>query len=318
MANMPGSKPPVLTVVVPVYNEAESIIEFCTQLRATLEAMKVSYEVLFVDDGSTDDSRKLIRALKWSRARVISFIANAGHQAALDAGYRESAGDFVVCLDADLQHPPTLIPTLLATAQTEQVDVVFAARAKRTTDSWFKRRTALAYYRLMRALTDVDIQESAADFRLVSRRVVDVIRSLPPGQQVFRLLIPSLGFHQRTVQYEASERFAGTSKYTLDKMVGLSVSSVVGFTTKPLTISIRAGLIVSLISFAGFIYVIVRFYSGHTIEGWASLFSTVLFVFGLMLIILGVFGVYIGAIVRALQARPPYLIDRRDRESEGS
>lgn len=318
MAKTPVNARPTLSVVAPVYNEAESIVEFCAQLRATLDGMNVSYEVLFVDDGSRDDSRTLIEALAWPEARVISFIANAGHMAALDAGYRASAGDYVVCLDADLQHPPSLIPTFLETALTEKVDVVYAVRAMRSTDSWFKRRSALAYYRLMRALTDVDIQSSAADFRLISRRVVDVIRALPPGQQVFRLLIPSLGFAQRTVQYEAAERFAGTSKYTLDKMVGLSVSSVIGFTTKPLTLSIRAGLIVSLVSFAGFVYVIVRFYTGHTVEGWASVFSTVLFVFGILMIILGVFGLYIGAIVKAIQGRPSYLIDIRDSENKGS
>jgi dolichol-phosphate mannosyltransferase len=280
--------------------------------------MGVTYEVIFVDDGSRDASRMLIESLGWAQSRVLSFVANAGHMAALDAGYRESAGDFVVCLDSDLQHPPSLIPTLLETARTEHVDVVYAARARRTTDSWFKRRSALAYYRLMRAITDVELQDSAADYRLISRRVVNIIRSLPQGQQVFRLLVPSLGFPQRTVHYEAAERFAGKSKYTVDRMIGLSVSSVIGFTTKPLTLSIRLGLVVSLLAFAGFVYVIVEFFAGHTVSGWASLLSTVLFVFGVLLVILGVFGFYIGAVVKALQARPVYVIDNPGSEIEGS
>jgi polyisoprenyl-phosphate glycosyltransferase len=301
-----------LSVVAPVYNECESIVEFSRQLRERLDEMTDSYEVIFVDDGSTDNSRELIQGLGWPEARVLSFVANAGHQAALDAGYRASRGAYVVCMDSDLQHPPALVPTLVKTARAEGVDVVYAVREQRAVDGRLKRRSALAYYRIMRAITDVDLHESAADFRLVSRRVVDVLSSLPAGQQVFRLLIPSLGFPYRTLPYVAAERYAGTSKYTLDKMVGLSVGSVVGFTTKPLTLSIRVGLGVSLLSFAGFVYVIVRFFSGHTVSGWASMLSTLLFVFGVLLVILGVFGFYIGAIVKALQARPPYLIDARD------
>jgi dolichol-phosphate mannosyltransferase len=308
----------VLSVVAPVYNESESIVEFSRQLRECLDAIGVGYEVIFVDDGSVDDSRELIEALEWRSARVISFVANAGHQAALDAGYRASRGDFVVCMDSDLQHPPALVPVLLETARTTGVDVVYAVREKRTNDSWFKRRSALAYYRIMHALTDVKFHESAADFRLVSRRVVDVLSSLPAGQQVFRLLIPSLGYPQRTVPYEAAARFAGSSKYTLAKMVGLSVSSVIGFSTKPLTLSIRVGLVVSLLSFAYLIFVLVEFFIGHTVSGWASLLSTLLLVFGVLLVILGVFGLYIGAIVTALQARPPYLIDDRKTGKRGT
>ena len=307
----------VLSVIAPVYNESESIVEFSRQLRDVLDGIGVGYEVIFIDDGSTDGSRGLLEAADWPAARVISFVANAGHQAALDAGYRASVGHFVVCMDSDLQHPPSLVPVLLETARSAGVDVVYAVREKRRNDNWFKRRSALAYYRLMRAITDVDIHESAADFRLISRRVVDVLCALPAGQQVFRLLIPSLGYPQRTLPYEAGERYAGASKYTLDKMVGLSVSSVIGFTTKPLTLSIRVGLIVSLLSFAGFVYVIVEFFAGHTVSGWASMLSTLLFVFGVLLVILGVFGFYIGAVVKALQARPPYLIDDRNAKSRG-
>lgn len=298
----------LLSLVIPVFNEEESIVEFCRQLRETLEGMSVEYEVLFIDDGSVDSSRDLIERLAWGQARVISFVTNAGHMAALDAGYRQAIGRYVISLDSDLQHPPSAIPLLLQTAQESDVDVVYAVRETRKRDSWFKRTTALLYYRLMRAITDVDVQNSAADFRLISHRVIKVIRDLPPGQQVFRLLIPSLGFPYRTVIYTANARFAGESKYSLKKMVDLSTTSVVGFTTKPLTISIRIGLFVSLAAVIGFIYVIVTYFSGRALEGWASMLSTVLLLFGLLFVILGVFGLYMGAILRVLIARPPYII----------
>ena len=300
---------PELSIVIPFYNESESIVEFAAQLRASVETIGVEYEIVFVNDGSTDNSVELIEQMKWSNARVISFVANAGHMAALDAGYRASAGRYVVSLDADLQHPPTLIPVLYATAWTKGVDVVYAARATRERDSFFKRTTALVYYRMMRSLTDVDVQNSAADFRLISRRVVAVIRALPPGQQVFRLLIPSFGFASETIAYEASERFAGESKYSLRKMLNLSASSVVAFTTKPLTISIRIGLLVSLIAMIGFVYVIVTYFTGNALQGWASVLSTLLLLFGLLFVILGVFGLYLGTILQTVMARPVYIIE---------
>jgi len=297
-----------LTIVIPFYNEAESILEFATQLRESVESIGVEYEIIFVNDGSTDNSVELIERLRWSRARVISFVANAGHMAALDAGYRASVGQYVVSLDSDLQHPPTLIPVMYATARNKAVDVVYAVRTTRERDSVFKRTTALVYYRMMRSLTDVDVQNSAADFRLISRRVIAVIRALPPGQQVFRLLIPSLGFASETIPYEASERFAGESKYSLRKMLNLSTSSVVAFTIKPLTISIRIGLLVSLIAVLGFIYVIVTYFNGRALEGWASVLSTVLLMFGLLFVILGVFGLYLGTILQTVMARPVYIV----------
>ena len=310
-ATKPESPAPRLSIVVPVYNEAESITEFATQLKSVLDGMALTYEVLFVDDGSDDRSVELIHAAGWREARVISFVLNAGHMAALDAGYRASRGDFVISLDSDLQHPPELIPDLFAEAVGKSVDVVYAARRTRERDSIFKRVTALTYYRGMRGLTGLDLQNSAADFRLISQRVVTVIRSLPVGRQVFRLLIPSLGFTSSTIYYTAAARFAGKSKYTLSKMINLSSESVIGFTTKPLTISIRIGLFVSLLAVIGFVYVIVTYFTGQALEGWASVLSTVLLMFGLLFVVLGVFGMYLATLVNASRARPLYIVAER-------
>jgi dolichol-phosphate mannosyltransferase len=160
----------------------------------------------------------------------------------------------------------------------------------------------------MRALTDLDLQNSAADFRLISDRVVRVIQALPQGRQVFRLLIPSLGFSHAVVYYTAAERFGGTTKYTLRKMINLSTDSIIGFTTKPLTLSIRIGLAVSLLAVVGFVYVIITYFTGQALEGWASVLSTVLLMFGMLFVILGVFGLYLGAILRSSMARPTYIL----------
>lgn len=307
-----------LSVVVPLYNEAESILEFASQLREAVESIGVSYEIIFVNDGSTDRSVELIDRLGWPEIEVVNFVANAGHMAALDAGYRASAGKYVVSLDSDLQHPPALIPVLYAAARDKAVDVVYAVRTTRERDTIFKRTTAHVYYRMMRSLTDVDVQNSAADFRLISCRVVAVIRSLPMGQQVFRLLIPSLGFASETIPYVASDRFGGESKYSLRKMVNLSTNSVVAFTIKPLTISIRLGLLVALAAVMGFVYVIVTYLSGYALEGWASVLSTVLLMFGLLFVILGVFGLYLGTILQTLMARPDYIVSTSGLDRRGS
>lgn len=305
-----------LSVVAPVYNESESIEAFCAELREVLDAMGVSYEVLFIDDGSTDDSVAIIRRFAWPQARVISFVSNAGHMAALDAGYRAALGRYVVSLDSDLQHPPGLIPNLFSTAVAGRLDVVYAVRDSRRSDGWFKKVSALAYYRLMRTLTDVDVHDSAADFRLISSRVITVIRSLPAGRQVFRLLIPSLGFPSATVGYLANPRFAGRSKYNFGRMLSLSNESIVGFTTKPLTFSIRLGLLVSGLAVLGFIYVLLAYFSGQALEGWASILATILLMFGILFVTLGVFGLYIGALVSASSGRPRYLIDETDEAAE--
>lgn len=290
-----------------MFNEAESLPEFARQLEEVLRTTGRSYEILFVDDGSSDGSAEIVEGLGIASARVIRFIVNAGHMAALDAGYRAARGDYVVTLDSDLQHPPALIPEMLAAAEREGVDVVYAARRARREDSWFKRTSARAYYRVMRALTDLDLQDSAADFRLVSHRVVAVLRSLPRGGQVYRLLIPSLKFSAATVPYEAAPRFAGASKYDLRSMVNLSIESLVGYTTKPLTLSIRLGLAISALAVLGFVYVLATYASGRALEGWASLISTILLMFGLLFVILGVFGLYLGAVLRAVRPRPGYV-----------
>jgi dolichol-phosphate mannosyltransferase len=206
-----------------------------------------------------------------------------------------------------MQHPASLIPVLYKVANTRGVDVVYAIRHKRQGDGLFKKLTARVYYWLMAKLTDVKIEANAADFRLISKRVVETLNLLPQGGQVFRLLIPSLGFSSQTVSFQASQRFAGESKYKLAKMANLGIDSIIESSVTPLKIAIKFGLGVSFLSVIGFGYVLVAFAFQGSVQGWASVISTVLLLFGALFIFLGIIGSYMSLLVKQAQARPPYL-----------
>ena len=296
-----------MTVVSPCFNEADSLRPFLNGLRTTLDALDATYEVIVVDDGSTDSSWSVLAATNWPELRALRLVANRGHQVALDAGIREAAGDYVVTMDSDGQHPPELIPVLLSAAKETNSDVVYAIRIDRTEDSWFKRSTARVYYRLMRSMTGVAIQDSAADYRLMTRFVVDVINQIP-DQKVFRLLLPYLGFSSTTVEFQALPREHGESKYSFGRMAGLAVRSSIQFSTKPLRIVMGIGFVMSFLAALWLIWVLVDFAAGRTVAGWASQMSVTLIVGGLMLFGLGIVGEYVGEVFERVKGRPNYLI----------
>ena len=298
---------PAVTVVSPCFNEADSLGPFLEDLRTTLDALKVTYEVIVVDDGSTDSSWSVLEATNWPELRALRLVANRGHQVALDAGIREAAGDYVVTMDSDGQHPADLIPVLLSAAKQSNSDVVYAIRIDRAEDSWFKRSTARVYYRLMRSMTGVAIQDSAADYRLMTRFVVDVINQIP-DQKVFRLLLPYLGFSSTTVEFQALPREHGESKYSFGRMAGLAVRSSIQFSTKPLRIVMGIGFVMSFLAALWLIWVLVDFSAGRTVAGWASQMSVTLIVGGLMLFGLGIVGEYVGEVFERVKGRPNYLI----------
>jgi len=299
---------PELSIVAPFFNEEEVLGRFARELKLVLESLRVTYEVVFVDDGSTDGSVRTLENLNWAQSRIVRLVSNSGHQSALDAGFRSATGEFVISMDCDLQHPTELIPALYKTAKTKSVDVVYAVRTERREERFFKRTSAAIYYFVMSRMTDIEVRKSAADFRLISKRVLDVLNGLAPGRQVFRLLVPSLGFASASIPYVAGERFAGSSKYTLRKMAALSLQSILQFSTRPLYFAVRVGVIFSFLALLGFLYVLLAFFSGQALPGWASLISTLLILFGLQFIVLGVFGAYLGEIVKLLQDRPAYLL----------
>lgn len=287
----------ILSVVTPCFNEQESIEAFSVRLREVLDGMGVDYEVIFVDDGSTDKTSNVLGSISWPEKRVLTLTTNVGHQNALEAGYLSSVGDYVVTLDSDLQHPPELIPVMVNSAISEGVDVVYAARKTRSEEGFLKRTSAELYYKFFRWLVGAKIQPSAADFRLVSRATVNLLASFAPGGKVFRLLIPRLGLPSSTVHYVAAKRFAGKTKYNSSQMLRLFIHSVISSSTRPLFLAAQFSIFFAFLAMVNLGYVFYAFATGLTVPGWASVSSAVLILFSVNFFVLGIFGAYLARLV---------------------
>ncbi|WP_250006116.1 glycosyltransferase [Actinoplanes sp. M2I2] len=299
-----------LSVITPMYNEREVVDHFVARLRPVLDGLGDTYEVIAIDDGSSDAtvSRLLQVRADWPQLRVVSLRRNVGHQTALRAGLRSAHGDYVVSIDADLQDPPEVIGEMLATARRETVDVVYGVRSDRSTDTAFKRNTAGVYYWMMRRLVGPWVSDQAGDFRLMSRTVVDVLNELPEPRPVYRLVVPSLGFAGAEVAYTRQERVAGRTKYPLSRMIRLTFDSVTGFSAAPLRIATWLGLLSFVLCVGLIVSALVAWGSGGVVPGWTSLYIAVLLLGGIQLICLGLLGEYVGRIYMATQQRPPYLV----------
>ncbi|MFE0384431.1 glycosyltransferase family 2 protein [Streptomyces bungoensis] len=299
-----------LSVVIPMYNEVEALPVLVSRLRPVLDGLGVPYELVAVDDGSTDGTAELLGAFRlgWPELRVIGLRRNSGHQAALTAGLDRAVGAYVVSLDADLQDPPEKIPEMLALARGEELDIVYGVRADRASDSGFKRWTAGLYYRLVRRLAGPSVPAHAGDFRLLSRAAVDALKALPDQQRVYRLLVPWLGFPSGQVTYERAPRAAGRSKYPLGRMIRLAVDSVTGFSAAPLRLATWLGGFAFLVCLGLMVYTLGAHVLGHTVAGWTSLFAGVLFIGAVQLICVGLLGEYVARIYTALQNRPTYFV----------
>ncbi|MGL4177265.1 MAG: glycosyltransferase family 2 protein [Dermatophilaceae bacterium] len=299
-----------VTVVVPMYNEAEVLPLFVERLRPVADSWDATYEVLCIDDGSTDATPVLLQRLRreWPQVRVVRLRANAGHQAAISAGLARARGRWMVTIDADLQDPPEVIGEMLGIAHGHDVDVVYGVREDRSTDTAFKRTTARAFYRSIRALSDVEAHVDAGDFRLMSRATVEAINALPEHNRVLRLVVPALGFPSASVGYRRAPRAAGESKYPLGKMVRLSIDGVTGFSIAPLRFATWLGLIGGLAAFGVLVFAVVAMLLGNTLPGWTSTVVIVSGVGAVQLLALGTLGEYVGRTYAAVQARPTYFV----------
>jgi glycosyltransferase involved in cell wall biosynthesis len=304
------ASPVTLSVVTPMFNEREAVDHFVARLRPVLDGLGVTYEVVAVDDGSSDATVARLVDLRtgWEQLRVVALRRNVGHQTALAAGLRAARGDYVVSIDADLQDPPEVIGEMLAAARDGKVDVVYGVRSDRTTDTAFKRNTAGVYYWMMRRLVGPWVSEQAGDFRLMSRAVVDVLNNLPEQRPVYRLVVPSLGFSSAEVAYVRAERVAGETKYPLSKMIKLTLDSVTSFSAAPLRIATWLGLFSFLVCLGLMVSGLIAWGVGGTVPGWTSLYIAVLLLGGIQLICLGLLGEYIGRIYAATQNRPQFLV----------
>jgi glycosyltransferase involved in cell wall biosynthesis len=299
-----------LSVVVPIFNEEAVLPLLVERLRPVADAWGVTYEILCVDDGSTDATPVLLQRLRreWPQVRVVRLRANAGHQAAISAGLARARGEWVATIDADLQDPPEVLGQMLSLARTDGVDVVYGVRADRASDTAFKRLSARAFYRSVRALSSVDAQMDAGDFRLMSRATVDAVNALPEHHRVLRFVVPALGFPSASVPYTRAARAAGESKYPLGKMIRLSVDSLTGFSIAPLRFATWLGLLGGLAAIGVLVFALISMLLGNTLPGWTSTVVVVAAVGAVQLLALGILGEYVGRMYAVLQGRPTYFI----------
>lgn len=299
-----------LSVVVPVYDEEAVLPLFAARLRPVLDGLEVTYEILAVDDGSDDATPVVLQRMSrdWPQVRIIRLRANAGHQAAISAGLVRARGDYVVTIDADLQDPPELVGDMLQLARSQDLDVIYASRSDRSTDSAFKRVTAHGYYGTLRRLGGTAGPMHAGDFRLMSRATVAAVNALPEQHRVLRLVVPSLGFPSGEVTYRREQRAAGTSKYPFSKMLRLSVDSITGYSIAPLRLATWFGLGGGAVTLLLLIYSLLSFAAGSTVPGWTSTFAAVASVGAIQLLCLGLLGEYVGRMYTHLQGRPTYFV----------
>jgi len=307
----------LLSVVIPFYNESESIIALYDSLMKVL--CDYSYEVIFVDDGSIDDTLDKIKEISSQHPQIkyLSFSRNFGHQNALKAGLDSAKGDCVISMDADLQHPPSIITKLVDKWQ-EGFDVVYTIRKDNKKTGFLKKLSSALFYRLIKSFSNTKIPKGAADFRLLDKKVIEEIKTIKENYLFIRGLISWMGFEQTQIEYTSQERYAGKTKYSFRKMWKFAFSGITSFSTKPLQISTIIGFV---IAFAAFIYgiyaIIASLFTDIKIEaGWTSLVVSVLFIGGLQLIMIGIIGEYLGKMFIENKRRPNYIIKESNIEKD--
>ena len=303
-----------ISVVVPMYYEEEVAKECYTRLKNVLEKIEnYNYEIIFINDGSKDKTLEILKeiAKENKKVKIISFSRNFGHQCAVTAGLRYVTGDAIVIIDADLQDPPELIPEMIKLWE-EGNEVIYGKRKSREGESRFKLLTASMFYKTLNALSDVEIPKDTGDFRLVDRKVVEVINSLPEHNKFLRGLFSWVGFKQKAYEYERKERYAGKTKYPLKKMLKLAQDGIFSFSIKPLKIVGAMGILSVLISIMLFVYAVLSyaFDWNNLVPGWTSLMVTMTFIGGMILISLWMIGEYIGRIYDETKRRPEYIIEK--------
>jgi dolichol-phosphate mannosyltransferase len=310
---------PTLSVVIPVYNEEETIPELDRRLRAFLGELGETWEVVFVDDGSRDGSAKMLEALaeKEPRYKLISFGRNFGHQIAITAGMDRAEGEAVVVMDADLQDPPEVVREMLARWR-QGYDVVYAVRRRRLGETWFKRLSASIFYRMFRAMLGFDLVADAGDFRLMSRPVVLTLRSLRERHRFIRGLVGWIGFRQSQVGYVRPERFAGVTKYPFRKMLGFAFDGITSFSTLPLRVATWLGAFAALLAMGlGAWAFYVKINGATAVPGWTTIMILVALGSSAQLLVIGILGAYVGRIYEEVQRRPLYTVAKEMNFSPG-
>jgi glycosyltransferase involved in cell wall biosynthesis len=298
------------SIVAPIFNELENIPELYRRVKAVMSSMPGTWELVLVDDGSSDGSTEAIRTLAQQdkHIRPVIFARNFGHQVAITAGWDYARGEAVVIMDADLQDPPEVIPEMIAKWH-EGYEVVYAVRAEREGETWFKKATASLFYRIVHLITDVKIPMDSGDFRLMDRKVVDVLKSMHEKYRFPRGMSAWVGFRQIGLPYKRAMRFSGTTKYPFNKMFKLALNAITGFSYFPLQLATYFGFLSAGMSIIAIPVVIIMRLIGHgAFLGQATTLIAVLFLGGVQLISLGVLGEYLGRIYDEVKGRPLYIV----------
>ncbi|MDO4224930.1 MAG: glycosyltransferase family 2 protein [Bergeyella zoohelcum] len=298
--------------VVPCYNEGANVVALYKAIQEIFcqkSLENYTYHLIFVNDGSSDDTLTHLKELseRDTRVKYLSFSRNFGHQLAVKAGLDHAFGDAVISMDADLQHPPQLIPELVQQWENGN-DVVVTIRSYGEEIDRKKQQSSSLFYKILNLISDVEIKEGAADFRLLDRKVVEVLRTMKEDEPFLRGMVPWVGFRQTYIPYVAQARYSGETKYTLKKMLQLALSGATAFSVKPLYFAVYLGFVFATLPLFYIPYVLWAFLRGTEISGWASLIMTIVFLGGLQLIILGIIGIYIGKIFKQTKDRPSYII----------
>ena len=301
-----------LSIVAPCYNEADVLQEFYRRLRQVCDSISCnSYEIVLVDDGSRDITWQIMCGIARIDSHVVAIrlSRNHGHQLALTAGLRYCSGQRVLVIDADLQDPPELLPAMTRLMDETDADVVYGQRRVREGETRFKTLTAAIFYRLLHRLTDVQIPEDTGDFRLISRRAVEILNNMPEHYRFIRGMVSWIGLKQVPIRYDREARFAGQTKYPVSKMIRFAVDAVTGFSILPLRVASFLGVTVGLIGLLLLAYTLGSWVSGRAVEGWTSLSSIFLIVSSAQLLVLGCIGEYLGRLYIETKNRPLFIVD---------
>lgn len=303
-----------ISIVVPVYNEADNLRHFSSAVRQVMAALPYQYQLLFINDGSTDTSLNILQQLQDEDEHIhyISLSRNFGHQAALTCGLDQADGDAIITMDGDMQHPPALLPRLLSEWE-QGAEIVQTIRLDTEGASFFKRTTSRLYYRLLNTLSDVPIQPGGSDFRLMNREAVNALKQYREQARFIRGIVGTLGFHQVQVSFTAPPRYAGTSKFSLHKMITFALNGILANSIIPLRLSFYCGCLSAFISLLLLTHVFVAYSLDEAVPGWATIMVCLSFFGGIQLMMLGIAGEYIGRIFAEVKGRPLYLIGQDSR-----
>ena len=306
------SSPLRLSLVAPCYNEAEGLDEFYRRTTdACRKVVDEDYEIVLVNDGSRDNTLDVMRRLAEADPHVVvvNLSRNHGHQLALSAGLTICRGDLILIVDADLQDPPELLGGMLAMLNSTGADVVYGQRRQRAGETMFKNLTARIFYRLLRRLIDIEIPVDTGDFRLMTRRALDVLNSMPEHHRFIRGMVSWIGMRQAALLYDREPRFAGSTNYPFAKMLRFAIDAITGFSVVPLRLASCLGLVLGLLSMLMLAYTIGSWAFGHVVDGWTSMTTIVLIIGSSQLLVLGMLGEYVGRIYIESKRRPLFIIE---------